>query len=176
MTSPLFVITGLYIFTISFILSKEKNNKIIWCICAIIAIMSTISNIKHIQEAYDESNLKQYQYLEENIQKEDQIVYKESGHGSTIAVYFTENEQYFYNPEDWNVEEAYKAFGAHMETYTNTDFIEKLNGRIWLIDTMDNKLYNELFNNKDYKIISEKQFWTKYHGYSMNIILIEKVK
>ena len=172
----LFVITGLYIFTISFILSKEKNNKIIWCICAIIAIMSTISNIKHIQEAYDESNLKQYQYLEENIQKEDQIVYKESGHGSTIAVYFTENEQYFYNPEDWNVEEAYKAFGAHMETYTNTDFIEKLNGRIWLIDTMDNKLYNELFNNKDYKIISEKQFWTKYHGYSMNIILIEKVK
>ena len=43
-------------------------------------------------------------------------------------------------------------------------------------DYYDNKLYNELFNNKDYKIISEKQFWTKYHGYSMNIILIEKVK
>ena len=172
----LFVITGLYIFTISYILSKENNNRIIWGICAIIAILGTINNVKLIKEAYDESNFKQYEYLEENIQEGDIIIYKEIGHGSTMTIYFTENKQYFYNPENWHVEEAYKALGDHMEIYTNTDLAEKLEGRIWIIDKTDKSLYNELFNNDQYKLISEKEFWTAYHGYSMNMILVEKIK
>lgn len=172
----LFVITGLYIFTISFILGKEENNKIILAICSIIAVLGTASNIKLIQSAYSENNFKQIEYLQDNIQAGDQIVYKEQQEGSTIAVYFTENKQYFYNPDDWGVKEAYKAFGSHFETCINTDFIEKLEGRIWLIDKIDRPLYNELFNDGNYKIISEKQFNTEYHKYSMNIILIEKAK
>lgn len=171
----LFVITGLYIFAISFILSKEKNNKVIWFICAIIAILGTMNNVKLIKDAYSDSNFKQYKYLKENIQPTDTIIYKEIGHGSTITIYFTENEQYFYNPENWNVEEAYKALGDHMQIYTNTDFTQKLEGRVWIIDKTDKSLYNELFNNEQYKLISEKEFWTAYHGYSMNIMLVEKV-
>ena len=170
----LFVITGLYIFAISYILSKEKNNKIIWCICAIITILATANNIKLIQEAYGENNFKQYEYLQENIQERDQIVYKESGHGSTIAIYFPEYEQYFYNPENWGVQEAYKAFGDHMKTVVNTDFLQELDGRIWLIDTDKKALYNELFNNDEYSVISEKMIWTDYHGYALNMILVEK--
>ncbi len=170
----LFVITGLLIFAISYILSKE-NNKIIWIICAIITVLGTINNIKLIKESYSDSNFKQYEYLEENIKEGDIIVYKEIGHGSTFTIYFPGNKQYFYNPENWNVEEAYKALGDHMQIYTNTDMAEKLEGRVWIIDKMDKSLYNELFNNEDYKLISEKGFWTSYHGYAMNIMLVEKV-
>ena len=171
----LFVITGLLIFAISYILSKEKNNKIIWIICTIVAVLGTMNNVKMIKEAYSESNFKQYEYLEENIQLGDTIIYKEIGHGSTMTIYFTENKQYFYNPENWNVEEAYKALGNHMQICTNTDFMQNLNGRVWIIDKTDKSLYNELFNNEQYKMISEKEFLTAYYDYSMNIILVEKI-
>lgn len=170
----LFVITGLYIFTISFILSKEENSKTIWVVCAIIIIMGTATKIKMIKEGYAESNFKQYEYLQENVQEEDKIVYREIGHGSTIAVFFPENKQYFYNPENWHVEEPYKALGSHMETYTNTDFMENLDGRIWIIDKLDKSLYNELFNNEEYNVVSEEIFLTEYHKYSLDIILVEK--
>ena len=172
----LFVITGLYIFAISFILSKEENVKIILGICAVIAILGIASNVKLIQAGYDRSNFKQIEYLQQNIQPEDKIVYKEQQEGSTFAVYFPENKQYFYNPEDWGVGEAYKAFGSNFATCIDINFITELNGRIWLIDKWDKPLYNELFNNGNYQIISEQQFNTKYHNYEMNIILIEKIK
>jgi len=68
-----------------------------------------------------------------------------------------------------------QAFGNHWKVCTNTDFMKNLKERIWLIDKEDKRFYNELFNNENYKIISEKQFVTKYHDYSMNIILLEKV-
>ena len=170
----LFVITGLLIFAISYILSKE-NNKIIWIICSIIAVLATMSNINMIKEAYNNSNMKQFEYLEENIQEGDQIVYKEIEHGSTIAVHFPDNKQYFYNPENWHVEEAYKALGNHMETWVTTEFVNELEGRIWIIDNMEKSTYNNLFNNENYKLISEEQFVTEYHDYAMTIILVEKV-
>lgn len=172
----LFVITGLYIFTISFILSKEENNKIIWIICAILTILAIATKVKMIKECYSKNNFKQIEYLQNNIQEGDKIVYREIGHGSTIAVFFPENEQYFYNPENWNVEEAYKALGNHMHTYTNTDFMENIEGRVWIIDTMNQSVYNQLFNNEGYKLLSEEKFLTDYHGYSLDIILVEKIE
>ena len=170
----LFVITGLIIFAISYILGKEKNNKVVWLICAVICIISTINNVKMIKDGYSTTNLKQYQYLKQNIEQGDIIIYKDINPGSTIAVYFTENQQYFYNPENWNVEEAYKALGKHVKTYIDSSFTQELEGRIWIIDEINKNLYNELFNNEQYKLISEKEFYTAYHEYSMNMILIEK--
>lgn len=170
----LFVITGFYIFAISFILSKEKNSKIIFSICAIITVLATMNNIKMVKEAYGENNYKQYEYLQENIKKGDQIVYKEIGHGSTIAIYFPEYKQYFYNPENWGVEEAYKALGDNMKTVVNTEFLQELDGRIWVMDKADKSLYNELFNNEEYTLISENMIYTDYYGYAINMILVEK--
>lgn len=171
----LFVTTGLLIFAISYILGKTEHNKVIWVICAMIAIIGTANNIEMIKDAYGENNFKQYEYLKENIQESDKIIYDEIGHGSTIAIYFTENQQYFYNPEKWNVKEAYKALGEHMQIYTEPEEVDKIEGRIWIIDKMDESLYNKLFNNEQYKIISKEEFCTEYHDYSMKMILVEKV-
>ena len=172
----LFVITGLYIFAVSYILSKSNNKKILITILIIICLLGINNNIVQIKENYAEGNGKQIEYLKENIQEGDVLVYSNIGNGSIFASNFKENKQYFYNGADWGVEEAYKAWAPQMETYITTDFLEKCTGRIWIIDSQDNGFYNELFNNEDFKFISTEYFEQKYQNYIYNITLVERVK
>lgn len=173
----LFVITGLYIFIISFILGKEKNNFIVILICVIIGILGWTNNIKLIKENYDVSNKEILEYFDENIKEEDYIVYNQIGSASTSAIYAKNNKQYFYNPDDWGVQEAYKAFEPKMKVVIDEkEFLENLSGRIWIIDDWNKSLYNELFNNEDYKLIKEDFIEIKYHKYNYNMILVERIK
>lgn len=169
----LFVITGIYIFVISFVLAKEKNKIITFSICTAILITSLISNITNINENYDLSNKEPINYLKENISQDDTIVYSEIGIGAIYAVFFENNKQYFYNSEHWGVEEAYKAFSPQMKTCEDDEFLKECGKRIWLVGYGDN-VYNLLFNNESYEKISKKRIDTKYQNNSYNIILVEK--
>ena len=171
----LFIITGLYIFTISFILSKEKNTKIIWLVCAITTVLALTSNIKMIKDNYKEENEEPIKYLQENVQKEDTFVSDQTtfGTGSVVSVWFPDNKQYFYNPDNWHVEEAYKAFGPNFTTVTDTEFLNDLSDRVWIIDNSDKAIYNNTFKD-DFDIVSEKLIWTGYHGYCYEILLVER--
>lgn len=100
----LMTITGLLIFFIADIMAKEKSKYITIEICIIIFVTSLISNINIINNNYDNTNMKQIEYLEENIKDDDIIVYSNIGNGSVFAVYFKDNKQYFYNGDHWNVE------------------------------------------------------------------------
>ncbi len=178
----LMTITGLLIFFIADIMAKEKSKYITIEICIIIFVTSLISNINIINNNYDNTNMKQIEYLEENIKDDDIIVYSNIGNGSVFAVYFKDNKQYFYNGDHWNVEEAYKAYGPQMETVEDLDFLKDYKGRIWIIDSTDSSFYNDKFKTDDYKIIDSKviktkypsSFDTNYSGYEYNLILIEK--
>lgn len=178
----LMTITGLLIFFIADIMAKEKSKYITIEICIIIFVTSLISNINIINTNYDNTNMKQIEYLEENIKDDDIIVYSNIGNGSVFAVYFKDNKQYFYNGDHWNVEEAYKAYGPQMETVEDLDFLKDYKGRIWIIDSADSSFYNDKFKTDDYKVIDSKviktkypsSFDTNYSGYEYNIILIEK--
>lgn len=178
----LMTITGLLIFFIADIMAKEKSKYITIEICIIIFVTSLISNINIINNNYDNTNMKQIEYLEENIKDDDIIVYSDIGNGSVFAVYFKDNKQYFYNGDHWNVEEAYKAYGPQMETVENLDFLKDYKGRIWIIDSTDSSFYNDKFKTDDYKVIDSKviktkypsSFDTNYSGYEYNLILIEK--
>lgn len=178
----LMTITGLLIFFIADIMAKEKSKYITIEICIIIFVTSLISNINIINNNYDNTNMKQIEYLEENIKDDDIIVYSNIGNGSVFAVYFKDNKQYFYNGEHWNVEEAYKAYGPQMETIEDLDFLKDYKGRIWIIDSTDSSFYNDKFKTDDYKVIDSKviktkypsSFDTNYSGYEYNLILIEK--
>lgn len=178
----LMTITGLLIFFIADIMAKEKSKYITIEICIIIFVTSLISNINIINTNYDNTNMKQIEYLEENIKDDDIIVYSNIGNGSVFAVYFKDNKQYFYNGDHWNVEEAYKAYGPQMETVENLDFLKDYKGRIWIIDSADSSFYNDKFKTDDYKVIDSKviktkypsSFDTNYSGYEYNLILIEK--
>ena len=178
----LMTITGLLIFFIADIMAKEKSKYITIEICIIIFVTSLISNINIINNNYDNTNMKQIEYLEENIKDDDIIVYSNIGNGSVFAVYFKDNKQYFYNGDHWNVEEAYKAYGPQMETVEDLDFLKDYKGRIWIIDSIDSSFYNDKFKTDDYKVIDSKviktkypsSFDTNYSGYEYNLILIEK--
>ncbi len=178
----LMAITGLLIFFIADIMAKEKSKYITIEICIIIFVTSLISNINIINNNYDNTNMKQIEYLEENIKDDDIIVYSDIGNGSVFAVYFKDNKQYFYNGDHWNVEEAYKAYGPQMETVEDLDFLKDYKGRIWIIDSTDSSFYNDKFKTDDYKEIDSKviktkypsSFDTNYSGYEYNLILIEK--
>lgn len=170
-----FVITGLYIFAISYILAKSKNKKIVILICVITALLSISSNIKMIKENYAVENGKQIEYLKENIQANDVIVSTDFSTSAVTAVNFKNNKQYYYNEQNWGVQEAYKAFGPQMDTYITPDFINELSGRIWIIDGVSDECYKKYFSDKQqYTYVSQQSFSTKYHEYNYIVTLVEK--
>lgn len=170
----LFVITGLYIFAISFILSKEKSKVAITSILTVILMLGIFNNVIMIKDNYSNTNSEPMNYMEENVQEGDTIVITECGVGFVAAIHFEENQVYFYNRENWGVDEAYKAFGPNFETYITDDFIAECSNRIWVVDDANGSVVEDVFKDTDYQKVSEEQFFTQYHDYSYKITLIEK--
>ena len=173
----LFVITGLYIFAISFILGKEKNKIEIVAILSVIAILGVYYNVGTIIDNYSSTNAGPIDYIEENIKPEDTVVYTDCGVGSVAANHCLEPQVYFYNADNWGVQEAYKAFEPNYETVITPDFMEELSGRIWVIDNAYGNSAKDLFGDEaKYKTVSEEKFLTDYHDYNWKITLVEKIK
>ena len=170
----LFVITGLYIFAVSFLLGKEKNNVSVVVILAVIAGLGIYNNVLMIKDNYSSSNTEVISYMEENIQEGDTIIFTEIGVGSIPAIHFEENQVYFYNEENWGVEEAYRAFEPNYSTVITKEFLEDCSNRIWVIDGTWGNAVQKVFEGTDYQKVSEQEFYTEYHDYSYRITLIEK--
>lgn len=171
----LFAITGIYIFAIAFFMAKEKKKWVTITICALILILSTWSNITNILINYDKTNMKQIEYLKENIKPNDIIIYSNIGNGGVIAAFFPENKQYFINLGGWDVIEAYKAYGPGMETVSSyEEAINGYTGRIWLIDSEYPDLYNNFPKDGITLIEGPLKFETKYQDYIYNLFLLEK--
>ena len=164
------------IFNNSFYLVKNTNKYILTSICGITIILAIASNFMLIKEVYDKSNQEPITYLKQNIQPNDVIVFEESnfGTGSVVSLNFTDNKQFYYNPSDWGIVEAYKAFGEQLEVYTNTDFLDECTDRVWIIDSPNSDYYNKVFNNDDFEVLSRKIIETKYEGYIYNMILVQR--
>lgn len=170
----LFAITGIYIFILAFFMAKEKKKVITLIICFVILIMGTVSNISNILINYDETNMKQIEYLKENIEPNDIIIYSNIGNGGVIAAFFPENTQYFINGSHWDVVEAYKAYGPGMTTVDDYSFLDTIHGRIWLIDSENMGLYNDISKEELTVIKDVQKFNTKYQDYKYSIMLLEK--
>ena len=172
----LLVMTGLYIFTLSFIISKEKNKIIAGIIISITLILAILGNIQNVKENYNKENSEVYDYISSEIKEDDILLYSKIGNGGIIATYFPNNKQYFMNLEHWGVEEAYKAYLPAMETKEDWDFLKDYKGRIWLIDEDSNQLHqNDFFANENIKVLKEeKTFKVKYHNLTYKVMLFEK--
>ena len=172
----LLVMTGLYIFTLSFIISKEKNKIVAGIIISITLILAILGNIQNVKENYNKENSEVYDYISSEIKEDDILLYSKIGNGGIIATYFPNNKQYFMNLEHWGVEEAYKAYLPAMETKENWDFLEDYKGRIWLIDEDSNQLHqNDFFANENIRVLKEeKTFKVKYHNLTYKVMLFEK--
>lgn len=172
----LLVMTGLYIFTLSFIISKEKNKIIAGAILLITLCLAILGNIQNVKENYSKENSEVYDYISSEIKDDDILLYSKIGNGGIIATYFPNNKQYFMNLEHWGVEEAYKAYLPAMETKEDWDFLKDYKGRMWIIDEESNQLHqNEFFTENDIKVLEEeKTFKVKYHNLTYKVMLLEK--
>ena len=62
-----------------------------------------------------------------------------------------------------------------MQTYITDEFKEDFGNRVWVIDTYDDAVYDEFFNNDEYKVITETEFSTDYNEcYKYKIRLVER--
>lgn len=175
----LIIITGLLIFTFAFFMAKDTKKWRIITICSIILIISIMSNIKIIQENYASNNRECISYIEENIKEEDIIVYTNAINGAVITTEISqskENKSYFYNKENWNIQEAYKAFSPYMEIKNNLEeILQNYQGRIWLIESGNTShLFKEIEENYEIDKKEEKQFKMDYKNYNYTVELIEK--
>ena len=179
------VVAGLMIFAISYMFAKSAKPCMLYTFIAITILTTIPSNIIMISHNYDKSNNEPIDFIKNNIQENDVIVYPGIGTGAIMAAKLPQYKQYYYNAEDWGVEEAYKAFGPAMQTYTTDDFLndEECQGRIWLVlDFYKVDYFNEKFNNENYRVLAQKQYFTKYNKEKAqnketeyNIYLIEKI-
>ena len=170
------VLAYLYVFVISYILSKVNNIKILLIICLTIFVLGITNNSMQIKENYAQDNGKQIEYLKANIQKEDVFVYANIDVGAIFASNFPENKQYFLNFEPWLNKEAYLGLSPKMEIWIEKKFIDNCDKRVWIIEKDKDVLYQGLFDNEYFRIISQKKFETTYRGYTYNITLVERVK
>ncbi len=172
----LFTVSGLLIFFWSYFLARTDAKKTLYSIC-ILMISSTIyGNIRFSLINYNETNMKQIEYISENIKKEDVIIFKNQdlGAGSVIETNFEGYKTLFYDAENWNVEKAYEAYGPDMKTIHNLDVLDEIKGRIWVIDSDNYDLFNEISKKYEVNLIEKRQFKTKYKGYNYNFALITK--
>ena len=167
-------ITGLFIFGISYLMAKYGNKYINICILILIIAMSTYINVNLIKTNYDESNSKPMEYIQENVEESDILVYGNDAVGFVVSANLPEIEQYFYDGGYWNVEEAYKAFGPNM-TYThNLDMLEGYTGRIWAINSNNYAIADEIVEKYDAKIIEQVHYTTEYkEKYEYTFSLLE---
>ena len=85
----LLTLTGLYIFVFAFFMAKEEKKWVTKMICVVILILSFIGNYTAIKNNYDITNQEVMQFMEENIQKDDIIIYNEIGVRRSIGFIFS---------------------------------------------------------------------------------------
>ena len=85
----LLTLTGLYIFAFAFFMAKEEKKWITKMICVVILILSFIGNYNTMKNNYDVTNQEVISFMEENIQKDDIIIYNEIGVRGSISHIFS---------------------------------------------------------------------------------------
>ena len=170
----LLCITGLFIFFISFILGKYGNKVIISVICGITVIISSYINYNLIQINHDESNMPPIEYLEENIQEGDIIVYGNEGQAFVVSAHFPDVQQYFWDQAYWNVDEAYKAYGPNMQIIHDLDVLEDYHGRIWVINATNYAIADSIEEKFGANVVEKREYITEYEDYKYTIALVEK--
>jgi len=155
------VVMGIYVFTISYILSKESNKILTFGICFIVLVLGINHNIQMIQDNYDKSNDDLYEYLGENLKENDVIASINIDVTALTSLRFPNYKHYFLTPE---YKEQLKAFEPEMIMYEDYEFLEDVKGRVWMIVGSEEENID-----KDSKIIK-----TKYFGYTYYIKLFDR--
>ena len=170
-------LTGLFIFFLAFFMINGGKKVLTYIISIIIISVSILVNYKVMSMNYDISNKKPLNYVKQDLQDEDMILFDNRGSGFVISMQLIDTKNCFYDKENWNVEEAYRAFGNDMLIIHNLESLDEYEGRLWLVSSDNYDIYDEfieMYGQEKIKLIKREQFETKYHNYRYTIALIEK--
>lgn len=173
----LLTITAVFLFALAFLMARDNSKIRVNTICILILIVSAIVNYNLVTTNYDESNRKPIEFMESRIEENDIIIIDNAaggyGSGFVAGVNFLDNKLYFWDRLNWNVEEAYKAFG---ETVYDLDELEDYTGRIWVVSDDSDELLDAVIGELggDIQVLYNEQFSTKYQSYQYAISLIER--
>ena len=169
-------LTGLFMFFMAFFMAKGKYKVLTIIICTITFLVAVWANLNVSKMNYAENNKLPLEYVKQDLQQGDMILFGNRGSGFVVSMQFTETPNCFYDYENWNVEPAYRAFGKDMIYTNNIGDLENYKGRIWIINSDDYSIYEEFKEKYGEKInlIKQNIFYTEYHGYNYSICLIEK--
>lgn len=164
----LFCVLGLFILSLSFAF-RHSPNSILYLFCILIFLIGTSNTIHFIRENYDDSNQRPIEYIKKYIKEDDIILYTDVILGANLLQPISQ-KQYFYDIDNWNVEDAYRAF-SNLEIIKDLSIFDTYKGNIWIIDSEENRLYNLL---KDYEWVDARYFQTKYHSLNYSIHVVRK--
>ena len=172
----LLVITGPLLIAMAYAFSKMKNEYVKIIFIVFFVEMAIYGNISLTSYNYEKTNDAPFAYLEEKVQENDIFIWENQLNGFVVAVHFPEHQQYFWNRAQWNVEEAYKAYGS-MTTINNLENLDAYAGRIWIADNSNYDILSEMkkkYGDDHIKVIEKEGFDTKYQDGSYRFALIEK--
>ena len=136
--------------------------------------MSVYNEYHLVRENYASSNLEAINYMKENIQDGDIIIYNRINM-AILNTYFPDNTQYFLNFGHWGIHEAYKAYAPSMKIVEDWNFLNDFYGRIWIMDSEDSTYVYDNIDKNIVETVGEcKHFEAAYHGYKYDITLVEK--
>lgn len=161
---------GLFIFFLAYSMEKKgfKSFNLLLCITSMFICLYV--NINFINTNYDECNDRPISFVRESIQSDDIILLNNWLNGFVIPTNFPENISYFYDEENWNCGEAYKAFSDDFRTVYDLSFLDDFSGRVWVTN---DDILNLIKDNYDVNLIKHESFNTKYKNYDYSISLIE---
>lgn len=167
-------ITGLFIFTISYLMAKYGNKYINILMLILVISMSTYINVNLMKTNYEESNTKPIEYIQEKVEESDILIYGNEAVGFVVSANMTEIEQYFYDGAYWNVDEAYKAFGPNMTIVHDLEILKEYKGRIWTVNSSNYAIADEIVEKYNAKIIEQVHYRTEYkEKYEYTFCLLE---
>lgn len=167
-------ISGLFLFFIAFSMAKLGNKYINTAIIGIILILSLIINVNLIKMNYSKTNQEPLEYLKENLQESDLLVYENNGNGYVVAANYPEQKQYLWNKEKWNIQEAYQAFGKDITIIDELDELKDYMGRILVVNTNDYAIADRIEQKYEVKIVDKQSFKTEYKDLSYTFTILEK--
>lgn len=169
----LIVISSLLFFFLAFTFDKIPNQFLKFGILLFMIVILVVRTVPLMENRYSAENDVLDQFIEENVRQGDVIVSANIGLVAIVAVKYPEIKSYFYNWDNWNVEDAYAAYEPQMETIRDLSKLLDKGVRIWLID--DDGTCAEYFTENSYRdtITKYETFMLPYHNLTFSFTLVE---
>lgn len=137
---------------------------------------SNFINYQVTKMNYGPNNSKPLEYVKQDLKQEDLILFGNDATGFVLSMQLPGIANCFYDGDYWNVEPAYQAFGKEMKTIKTLEGLDNYYGRIWVVDSGNYNIYNEMLERygENINLLKQEHFSIEYHSYQYNITLVEK--